>query len=95
MMLSVKSPAPFAGAMRGIDAMKAVGMEFQINTTITSANLHELKDIHYLALELGAAAHHIFLLVPTGRGKDLAGQVITRRRLRRNTAVVLSGKSDV
>jgi radical SAM protein with 4Fe4S-binding SPASM domain len=26
---------------------------------------------------LGAAAHHIFLLVPTGRGRDLADQAIT------------------
>lgn len=70
-------PGAFAGAMRGIDAMKSVGMEFQINTTITTANLHEIKDIHDLVLKLGAAAHHIFLLVPTGRGKDLARQAIT------------------
>lgn len=70
-------PGAFAGAMRGIDAMKSVGMEFQINTTITAANLHEIKDIHDLVLKLGAAAHHIFLLVPTGRGKDLARQAIT------------------
>ncbi|MEN6620663.1 MAG: heme b synthase [Smithella sp.] len=67
----------FDGAMRGIDAMKSMEMEFQINTTITAANLHEIKNIHKLALKLGAAAHHIFLLVPTGRGKDLASQAIT------------------
>ncbi len=70
-------PGAFAGAMRGIEAMKAAGMEFQINTTITTANLREIKLIHDLALKLGAAAHHIFLLVPTGRGKDLASQAIT------------------
>lgn len=67
----------FSGAMRGIEAMKSIGMEFQINTTITTANLHQIKDIHDLALKIGAAAHHIFLLVPTGRGKDLAQQAIT------------------
>jgi len=70
-------PGAFEGAMRGIEAMKSVGMEFQINTTITTANLHQIKDIHDLALKIGAAAHHIFLLVPTGRGKDLAQQAIT------------------
>ncbi len=70
-------PGAFEGAMRGIEAMKSVGMEFQINTTITTANLHQIKDIHALALKIGAAAHHIFLLVPTGRGKDLARQAIT------------------
>jgi AdoMet-dependent heme synthase len=70
-------PGAFDGAMRGIDAMKSVGMEFQINTTITTANLQQIRDIHDLALKIGAAAHHIFLLVPTGRGKDLALQAIT------------------
>lgn len=67
----------FAGALRGVKAIKSAGMEFQINTTITAANLGQIKDIHALALNLGAAAHHIFLLVPTGRGKDLAGPAIT------------------
>jgi len=70
-------PGAFDGALRGIEAMKSVGMEFQINTTITTANLHQIKEIHDLALRIGAAAHHIFLLVPTGRGRDLAQQAIT------------------
>ena len=70
-------PGAFDGAIRGIEAMKSVGMEFQINTTITNTNLHQIRDIYSLALNLGAAAHHIFLLVPTGRGKDLAEQAIT------------------
>jgi heme b synthase len=67
----------FAGAMAGIEALKVAGMEFQINTTITTANLQQIKDILELAKKMGAAAHHIFLLVPTGRGKDLAAQAIT------------------
>lgn len=67
----------FAGAMRGIEAMKSAGMEFQINTTITTANLRQIEEIQNLAINLGAAAHHIFLLVPTGRGKELAEQAIT------------------
>lgn len=66
----------FAGAMAGIAAMKWAGMEFQINTTITRNNLGQLAAIHELALGLGAAAHHIFLLVPTGRGKEMADQSI-------------------
>jgi heme b synthase len=67
----------FDKAMTGIAALKEAGMEFQINTTITTANLKQIKDILELAKKLGAAAHHIFLLVPTGRGKELAGQAIT------------------
>jgi heme b synthase len=67
----------FAGAMAGIEALKDAGMEFQINTTITSVNLDQIQDIFELAKNIGATAHHIFLLVPTGRAKDLAGQAIT------------------
>jgi heme b synthase len=67
----------FDKVMLGIAAMKEAGMEFQINTTITTVNLSQIKDILKLAKKLGAAAHHIFLLVPTGRGRDLADQAIT------------------
>ena len=67
----------FAGALSGIEALKSAGMEFQINTTVTAANLSQIKDILDLAIKLGAAAHHIFLLVPTGRGREMAGQAIT------------------
>jgi radical SAM protein with 4Fe4S-binding SPASM domain len=70
-------PGAYEGAMRGIDAMKRGGLEFQINTTITNSNLHQIKEIHDMVLQSGAAAHHIFLLVPTGRGKELAQQAIT------------------
>lgn len=66
----------FAGSLRGIDFLKAASIEFQINTTITRDNLHELPDIQKLAVDLGAVAHHIFLLVPTGRGKDFKEQEI-------------------
>jgi len=67
----------FTGALNGIEAMKRAGMEFQINTTVTTANIKQLKEILDLAIRLGAVAHHIFLLVPTGRGRDLAEQAIT------------------
>ena len=67
----------FSGALSGIEHAKAVGLEFQINTTVTQANLNDIEKIHRLAEELGAVAHHIFLLVPTGRGKYIVDQEIT------------------
>jgi len=69
-------PGAFEGALRGIRIAKAAGIEFQINTTITKSNLDEMPNIQALAVELGAVAHHIFLLVPTGRGKYIADQAI-------------------
>jgi heme b synthase len=71
-----KVAGAFAGALRGINFLKEASIEFQINTTITRENLHELPDIQKLAVGLDAAAHHIFLLVPTGRGKDFKDQEI-------------------
>ena len=70
-------PGAFDGSLAGIAAMKKAGLEFQINTTITQANLAQIREIHDLVHRLGAAAHHIFLLVPTGRGKEMADQAIT------------------
>ncbi len=66
----------FSGALRGIDWLKAAGLPFQINTTVTQTNYQELPAVLELAVRLGAVAHHIFLLVPTGRGKEMAGQAI-------------------
>jgi len=67
----------FDGGLRGIRCAKKVGLEFQINTTVTRHNLPQLPQILDLAVDLGAAAYHLFLLVPTGRGKDLQGEAIS------------------
>ena len=61
----------FSGAINGIENLKNLGIEFQINTTITKRNIDELPQIHSLAKDLGAVAHHIFVLVPVGRGKEI------------------------
>ncbi len=62
--------------MRGIEACKQAGLEFQVNTTVTQRNLDELEEIFQRAVDLGAVAHHIFLLVPTGRGKSIEDEEI-------------------
>jgi heme b synthase len=70
-------PGAFEGALRGIAAFKEAGMPFQINTTITKTNLAELPAIYELAINLGAAAHHVFVLVPTGRGAEMVDQLVS------------------
>ncbi len=66
----------FDRAVNGIKTAKFADLEFQINTVITKTNLDEIPAILALAEELGAAAHHIFLLVPTGRGKYIVDTAI-------------------
>ncbi len=72
-----KVEGAFEGSLRGIEIVKARGIPFQINTTITRANLHLIEAILGLAVRLGAVSLHIFLLVPTGRGKELRDQEIS------------------
>jgi len=58
--------------MAGIQACRAAGLPFQIHTTVLNWNEDEVTSVTDLAVSLGAVAHHIFFLVPTGRGKDIA-----------------------
>ena len=71
-----KVPGAFERAMEGIRLLNEHGLEFQINTTVSRHNVKELEKILNLTVDLGAVAHHIFLLVPTGRAKDLVNQEI-------------------
>ncbi len=72
-----KVEGAFKKSIKGIEIAKSEGLSFQINTTITQNNLHLISDILDLAIKLGASAHHIFLLVQTGRGKELRDQEIS------------------
>lgn len=72
-----KVQGAFERAMTGIKALRNGGMEFQINTTVTRRNAGEIQEILDLAVGLGAAAHHLFLLVPTGRAKEMVDQEIS------------------
>jgi AdoMet-dependent heme synthase len=69
-------PGAFNRAMEGISLLKEGGVEFQINTTVTRHNRDEIEDILGMAVRLGAAAHHLFLLVPTGRAREMVNQEI-------------------
>ncbi len=61
----------FDAAMKGIEALKAGELAFQINTTLTKGNINELPALLELARQLGAITFNPFLLVPTGRGETL------------------------
>jgi heme b synthase len=70
-------PGAYAGALAGLAALREAGLPFQINTTVTRGNRAELPAIHDLALKLDAAAHHVFVLVPTGRGELLLEELVS------------------
>lgn len=51
---------------------REIGLKVQINTTVTGHNLTDLPNIVRLVHEYGAMVWSAFLLVPTGRGRQLA-----------------------
>jgi len=69
-------PGAFRGALEGTRLLREGGVDFQINTTVTRHNIGNIEKILDLSVKLGAAAHHIFLLVPTGRAKYMVNQEI-------------------
>lgn len=71
-----KVEGAFESSLRGISLLKEAGVEFQVNTTITRHNAADVEKILDMVANLGAIAHHIFLLVPTGRAKEMVNQEI-------------------
>ncbi len=61
-------------------AAREADLPFQINTTVHSGNLEELESLSELVRREGAAKWDLFLLVPTGRGKEMAGQELTPKQ---------------
>ncbi len=73
-----KVPGAFAKSLEGIDNLRSTGVSVQINTTLTRRNRNRLAKLMELAEEIGADAFHVFLLVPTGRARDMAGEEMDR-----------------
>lgn len=69
----------FEGAVDGARRLREAGIDFQINTTVTRHNVSRVREIMDLAVSLGAVAHHLFLLVPTGRAREMVDQEIDAR----------------
>jgi radical SAM protein with 4Fe4S-binding SPASM domain len=63
-------PGAFESTVNGALILREEGLPFQINTTLTAANVDKIGAISDLTLKLGAAAHHVFLLVPVGRAQN-------------------------
>ncbi len=65
-------PGSHALALRGLRNLRDEGVSVQINSTIAQHNVTELPALLDLALEIGADALHLFMLVPVGCGLEIA-----------------------
>ncbi len=57
--------------VQGMKNLREAGLPFQIHTTVMNWNVEELEAITDFAINIGAMAHHVFFLVPTGRGTKI------------------------
>jgi radical SAM protein with 4Fe4S-binding SPASM domain len=71
-----RGPGAFESSVAGFKALRRVGMSMQINTTVAKHNYKKLDETYQLALDLGADALHIFMLVPVGCGMELDPSVM-------------------
>jgi MoaA/NifB/PqqE/SkfB family radical SAM enzyme len=65
-------PGSHSLAIRGIRNLRDEGVSVQINSTVARHNVAELPAMLDLALQLGADALHLFMLVPVGCGLQIA-----------------------
>jgi len=65
----------FDSTIRGFKTLRHAGMSMQINTTVTQRNVNHLDEMYQLALDLGADALHMFMLVPVGCGMTLSDDI--------------------
>lgn len=68
----------FLRIIRGAKLLKKHGIPFLINSSFTKRNMHDIENTYKLAKELGAVAWYMFLIVPTGRGKELMEELISK-----------------
>ncbi len=66
----------FDAAIIAAKTAREAGVRFQINTTLSKINLDEFHGIVELAKKLGACCFNPFVLVPTGRGIEIADEIL-------------------
>lgn len=68
------SPGAWQAAVDGMKACAGVGLPFQIHTTVMDWNYEEVEELTDFAVKIGAMAHHVFFLVPTGRAVNIEAE---------------------
>jgi radical SAM protein with 4Fe4S-binding SPASM domain len=73
-----KIEGAYQASVEGFKLLRSVGVSMQINTTIAKHNYTHLDDMYRLALDLGADALHLFMLVPVGCGMELSEEIMLK-----------------
>jgi radical SAM protein with 4Fe4S-binding SPASM domain len=71
-----REPGAFDNVISAAKCVKEAGLRFQINTTVTTENIGEVFAVGKLAESIGAYCFNPFILVPTGRGKEIGDLMV-------------------
>ncbi|NLC71386.1 MAG: radical SAM protein [Desulfuromonadaceae bacterium] len=71
-----RCPGAFDGVLRGVETLRRHGIPFLINSSFTKRNRHDIAATFGLAKSLGATAWYLFMVVPTGRGREILEELI-------------------
>jgi putative heme d1 biosynthesis radical SAM protein NirJ2 len=66
--------------VRGMENCREAGLNFQVHTTVMDWNYKEILDITDFAVKIGAVAHHIFFIVPTGRAVNIKDEFLNQQQ---------------
>ncbi|KHM52385.1 putative heme d1 biosynthesis radical SAM protein NirJ2 [Anaerovibrio lipolyticus DSM 3074] len=90
-----KFDGAWEGAVRGMRNCRAVGLPFQIHTTVMDWNNHELEAITDFAVAEGAVAHHFFFLVPAGRAKTIEAESLRAEQYEETLTRIMKKQTEV
>jgi heme b synthase len=68
----------FDGVMKASELFNKHDIKFLINSSFTKRNQDEIPKVYELAKSLGATAWYMFMIVPTGRGKEIMDELISK-----------------
>lgn len=85
----------FELTLAGMENLKAVGLPFQVHTTVMDWNAEELEGITDFAVQIGAMGHHIFFLVPTGRAINIEEEALRVAEYEKTIARVMEKQKQV
>ena len=77
----IRGEGSFKAAWQGIDNLLARGVDTNINLTVSRVNLTQIEGVVKLAAERGVSAVALSRLVPCGRGREMADQMLTPAEL--------------
>jgi putative heme d1 biosynthesis radical SAM protein NirJ2 len=88
-------PGAWEASVEAMARCREVGLPFQIHTTVTERNEAVITQMTDLAVKLGAAGHHIFFLVPAGRGADIETEALRAEAYERLLNRILDKQREV